>query len=76
MQNFTNENSQKNGQSTKTEPEKIQEAEVKEIKNYLNKLSENCEKVSENSVKKIMDFARSYRVLKTKGPHYVEVHLN
>jgi hypothetical protein len=77
MSNSTNSDfSHKNGQETHIRHEKLHEGHVKKVKLYLDKLTVNCEKVSNQSVKKVMDFAKSYRVIKTKSSGPVEIHLN
>lgn len=49
---------------------------IKIVKNYLDKLPEHCEKVSNSTIKKVVNFAKSYKVLYSKNTGPVEVNLN
>ncbi len=77
MNNSTNSNlPQKDGQTQNAEAHGLLHGQIKIVKNYLDKLPENCEKVSSQSIQKVFDFAKSYRVEKTKKSGPVEYNLN
>jgi len=77
MSNFTNSNfSQKPGPNHDIEANGLLHGNIKIVKKYLDKLPDHCEKVSSQTLKRVIDFAKSYRVMNTKNSGPVEMHLN
>ena len=77
MNNSTNQNfSHKIGHNHDVEENELLHGNIKIVKNYLDKLPEHCEKVSNKSLKKVLDFAKSYKVLNSKNSGRVEINLN
>ena len=77
MINSTNSNfSHKNDQLKNIEAEGLLHGNIKIVKNYLDKLPEHCEKVSNKTLKKVVDFAKSYRVIQSKYSGPIEMNLN
>ena len=77
MNNSTKQNfSHKIGHNQDVEENGLLHGNIKIVKNYLDKLPEHCEKVSNKSLKKVLDFAKSYKVLNSKNSGQVEINLN
>ena len=77
MNNSTSKNSsQSSGRSHHVEEEGLLHGNIKVVKKFLDKLPEHCEKVSNKTLKRVFDFARSYKVLNPKNSEPVEINLN